>query len=71
MTPRTEFRDLISRSRTLFAAVLLLLITAAMLLVAAANLFCAIWIALFSAGRGIVDRWTAWTKAPKEVPDAA
>jgi len=71
MNIKSEWFDLITRSRNLFAAVLLLLITAAMLLVAVGQLFCAVWITAFTSWRRIVDQCAVRIRAPKEVPDAA
>lgn len=65
MTPRTEFRDFLARSRRLFNAVLLLLITFALLVVAAGTLFCTIWITAFTVSRNTVDRWTTRVTAEK------
>jgi hypothetical protein len=59
MNPRTEFRDLISRSRRLFDAALLLLITFALLIVSAGTLFCTIFVTVFTMGRNTIDRTTA------------
>jgi hypothetical protein len=65
MTPRTEFNDLIARSRALLDAVLLVLITFALLIVSAGVLFCSIWITVFRTGRMIADRTTARVAIPE------
>ena len=58
MNPRTEFRDLISRSRRLVDAALLLVITAALLLVASGTLFFSVFITAFTMSRNTIDRAT-------------
>ncbi len=65
MNPRTEFADLLTRSRRLLDAALLLIITFGALLVAAGTLFCSCWITVFVFGRGIADRMTARTTTQK------
>lgn len=56
MTPRLAFADLISRTRALLCAVVLTLIAGASLIVAAAFLFCTIWISIFTTARTVADR---------------
>ena len=58
MNPRDEFRDLVSRSRRLFNAALLLVITALLLVVAVGTLFCTIFITCCTMGRNTIDRAT-------------
>jgi hypothetical protein len=65
LTPRTEFTDLVSRSRRLVDAALLLLITFALLIVAAGTLFCTAWITVFTMGRNTIDRATAQVAVKK------
>ena len=59
MTPRTEFADLVTRSRRLVDAILLLLITFALMMIALGTLFCAVFTTAFVMGRNTVDRMTA------------
>ena len=59
MNPKDEFKDLISRSRRLVDASLLLLITFALLIVSAGTLFCTIFVTVFTMGRNTIDRTTA------------
>jgi hypothetical protein len=65
LNPRTEFRDLISRSRRLVDAALLLVITAALLLVASGTLFFTVFITAFTMGRNTIDRTTARVSVEK------
>ena len=58
MTPRTEYDELALCSKTLGSNVLLLLLSFALLIVSAGTLFCTVWITLFRAWRGILDRKT-------------
>ncbi|MFA6509974.1 MAG: hypothetical protein WCV62_05915 [Candidatus Peribacteraceae bacterium] len=59
MTPKTEWKDLLARSRRLLDAALLLLITFALLIVAAGTLFCVSFTTVFTMGRNTIDRMTA------------
>ena len=59
MTPMAEFRDLLTRSRRLIDAVLLLIITFVLLIVSAGTLFCTVFVTTFSMGRSVIDRATA------------
>jgi hypothetical protein len=59
MDPRTEFHELLARSRRLVEAALLLVITAALLLVAAGTLFFSVFVTAFTMGRNTIDRTTA------------
>jgi hypothetical protein len=65
MTPLTEWKDLLSRSRALFSAVLLVFITFALLAVAAAMLFFSVFITTFRTGRVIVEQMTARVAVPE------
>jgi hypothetical protein len=65
MNPHDEFKDLVSRSRRLIDAALLLVITGALLVVAAGTLFCTVFITTFSTVRAGVDRVTARTSVWK------
>jgi hypothetical protein len=58
MNPRTEFRDLLTRSRRLVDAALLLLITFALLIVSAGTLFGTVWVTVFTMGKNTIDRTT-------------
>jgi hypothetical protein len=58
MTPRTEFSDLLTRSRRLIDAVLLFVITFALLIVAIFTLLCTVWITAFVMGRSVLERAT-------------
>jgi hypothetical protein len=65
MTPITEFNDLLSRSRALFSAVLLVFITFALLLVSTGVLFFSVFITTFRTGRLIVEQMTARVAVPE------
>lgn len=65
MNPRDEFKDLLTRSRRLIDAVLLLVITFALLVVAIGTLFCTVFITTFQTIRSAVDRVTARTSVWK------
>ncbi len=71
MTPRTEYAELVLRSKNLGGAVLLLVLSLALLLVCAGICFCTCWITCFGFWRGVIDRITERIKVPKEAPDAA
>jgi hypothetical protein len=58
VTPRTEYAELVSRAKNLGSNVLLLLLSFALLIVSAGTAFCTVWITLFRAWRGIIDRQT-------------
>lgn len=59
MNPKDEFKDLLTRSRRLADAALLVVITFALLLVSAGTLFGTVWITVFTMGRNTIDRTTA------------
>jgi hypothetical protein len=59
MNSMAEFRDLLTRSRRLVDAALLVVITAALLLVAAGTLFFSVFVTAFTMGRNTIDRTTA------------
>jgi hypothetical protein len=65
MTVRSEFNDLLSRSRALFSAVLLVFITFALLLVSTGVLFFSVFITTFRTGRLIVEQMTARVAVPE------
>jgi hypothetical protein len=65
MTPLTEWKDLLSRSRALFSAVLLVFITFALLAVSVVTLFCTCWLTVFQTCRGIVEQMTARVAVPE------
>lgn len=56
MTPRTEWNELISRSRNLTCAVSMMVLSAAILTVSAGVLFCSVFTTVFRVFRGAVDR---------------
>jgi hypothetical protein len=58
MTPRAEYAELVSRSKILGSAVLLLFLSMALLLVSAATLFLTTFITAFRTWRGVIDRMT-------------
>jgi hypothetical protein len=65
MTPRTEWNDLISRSRNLACAVATMVLSAALLAVSMGVLFCSVFITVFRVTRDVVDR----TMTKIEVPE--
>jgi preprotein translocase subunit SecY len=65
MTPLTEWKDLLSRSRNLFSAVLLVFITFALLVVSVVTLFCTCWLTVFRTARGIAEQMTARVAVPE------
>jgi len=56
MTPRTEWNDLISRSRNLVYAVATMALSAALLTVSMGVLFCSVFTTFFRVSRSLVDR---------------
>ena len=58
MNPKTEFVDLLTRSRRLIDAALLLVITLALMIVALGTLFCIVFVTVFVMGRNTIDRTT-------------
>jgi hypothetical protein len=65
MNPKTEFNDLLSRSRNLFSAALLVFITFALLAVSVVTLFCTCWLTVFRTGRVIVEQMTTRVAVPE------
>lgn len=65
MNPRTEFADLVSRSRKLTAAALVLIISFALLIVSAGTLFATVFITVFRTAQGAADRMTAKVTVPE------
>jgi hypothetical protein len=65
MTVRSEFNDLLSRSRALFSAVLLVFLTFALLAVSVGTLFFSVFITTFRTGRRIVEQMTARVSVPE------